>query len=308
MRGLFLIVAVLFCTDIAAQECKIAHCPVILKDTLRGNRKIPVEIFYPEMNINDHNAIAVRNNQRYPLIFFAHGYLMKGSDYKPICDILVPEGFILVFLNSETGLFPSHKVLAEDVSFAVDEITRLSLKRSFILFDKTDSKKCLMGHSMGGGSIFITANLKNNVDAIVALSPLKTKPSSVQAASSVEIPTLIIAGSNDCITPPGEHQVPIYNFSASHYKTYILISGGTHCQMGVTSSKCTTGEKMAGCKPAISRNDQYAVLARYLVPWLGYFLKGEKEEGVCFDLTLSADNTVTYMQSKPLSASAGKTQ
>ncbi len=69
-----------------------------------------------------------------------------------------------------------------------------------------------MGHSMGGGAIFIAANLKSSVDAIVALSPLKTKPSSVQAASSVKVPTLIIAGSNDCITPPDEHQVPIFNF------------------------------------------------------------------------------------------------
>ncbi len=138
MRGLFLIAAILFGADMAAQGYKTGHYSVILNDTLRGNRKIPVEIFYPELNINDHNEIKVQNNQRYPLIFFAHGYLIKGSDYKPLCDILVPEGYIMVFLNSETGLFPSHKTLAEDVGFAIDEITRLSLKRSFILFGRTD--------------------------------------------------------------------------------------------------------------------------------------------------------------------------
>ena len=58
-----------------------------------------------------------------------------------------------------------------------------------------------MGHSMGGGALFAAANLLAGTDAIVALAPMNTKPSAIQAAASVKIPTLIFAGANDCITP-----------------------------------------------------------------------------------------------------------
>lgn len=307
MRGLFLIIAILFCADIASQGYNTGHSSIILRDTLRGNRKIPVEIFYPELNIGDSSEIIVRNNTRYPLICFGHGYLLSGVWYQHIVDILIPQGYILVFPNSESGLFPSHKTLAKDLCFALNEISRLGTDSSFFLYDRIDTAKCLMGHSMGGGALFLGEKMDGNINAVVGLAALDTRPSSISAAASVTVPTLIIAGSNDCITPAKKHQIPLYNCSASHDKTYIMITGGTHCQMGVSHPKCIMGEKMARCCPGISEEEQLRIMARYLIPWLGYFLKGETEEGVCFDLTLSADNTVTWLQSKPLSA-ADKTQ
>jgi len=53
------------------------------------------------------------------------------------------------------------------------------------------------------------------------LAPFDTRPSAIKAASSVIVPTLIFAGSNDCITPPEKHQLPVYNSSASPDKIYI---------------------------------------------------------------------------------------
>ncbi len=308
MRGLFLIAAMLFCADIASQGYNAGHSSITLKDTSRRNRKIPVEIFYPEMNIGDSSSNTVRNNEKYPLICFGHGYLLSGVWYQHIVDILVPQGYILVFPNSEDGLFPSHKTLGEDLCFALDEISRLGTDSSFFLYNRIDTAKCLMGHSMGGGSLFLGAEMNTDIDAVVGLAPLETRTSSIRAAASVTAPTLIIAGSNDCITPAEKHQVPLYNASASPDKTYILITGGTHCQMGVSHPKCITGEKMARCTPGISGEEQLRILTRYLIPWLAYFLKGETEEGVCFDLTLSTDSSVTYIQSKPLSAPVDKKQ
>jgi len=308
MRGLFLIAATLLCPYIASQGYNAGHSSITLKDTSRRNRKIPVEIFYPEMNIVDSSANAVRNNERFPLICFGHGYLMSGVWYQDIVDILVPQGYIVVLPNSEDGLFPSHKTLGEDLRFALDEISRFGTDSSFFLYNRIDTAKCLMGHSMGGGSLFLGAEMNAEINAVVGLAPLETRTSSIRAAAFVTVPTLIIAGSNDCITPAEKHQVPLYNASASPDKTYILITGGTHCQMGVSHPKCTRGEKMARCTPGISGEEQLRIMTRYLIPWLAYFLKGETEEGVCFDMTLSTDTTVTYVQSRPLSATADKTQ
>jgi dienelactone hydrolase len=157
-----------------------------------------------------------------------------------------------------------------------------------------------MGHSMGGGAIFAAANRRLDINAVVALAPFNTSPSAIQAASSVAMPTLIFAGSNDCITPPEKHQYPIYNFSASAEKTYILIKGGTHCQMGSHNSLCNFGETMAFCKDGISREEQHQALNKYLLPWLNFFLKSNYEAGIEFDTSINSDIAVEYLRSRPL--------
>ena len=301
MKALAVIAGITLCSCLAAQNPGTGHASLVLKDTQRGNRKVPVEIYYPEESGASGINATDPGNDRFPLICFGHGYLLSGIWYQHICDILVPQGYILILPNTESGLFPSHETLGEDMSFALNEISRLGTDSTFFLYGRIDTSMCLMGHSMGGGSLFLGAKMNGNVDAVVGLAALDTRPSSARVAASVTVPTLIFAGGNDCITPVNEHQIPIYNSSASPDKTYIMIIGGTHCQMGVSHPKCIVGEKMARCCAGISEEEQLRILTRYLIPWLGYFLKGESEDGLCFDLTLGSDNTVTYLQSGPLS-------
>jgi predicted dienelactone hydrolase len=304
MRTLSVIAGITFFSNLVAQNFSTEHTSLVLRDTQRKNRKVEVEIYYPEEQSGRSLAETEADNGRFPLICFGHGYLLSGVWYQHVCDILVPQGYILVFPNSESGLFPSHKTLAEDMCFVLNEISRLGADSTFFLYNRVDTAKCLMGHSMGGGALFLGAEMNGSVDAVVGLAAIDTRPSSIKAVASVTVPTLIFAGGNDCIAPAKKHQIPIFNSSASPDKTYIMITGGTHCQMGVSHPKCILGEKMARCSPGISEEEQLRILTRYLIPWLGYFLKGETEEGVCFDLTLSADNTVTYLQSRPLSVAA----
>lgn len=130
--------------------------------------------------------------------------------------------------------------------------------------------------------------------------PFDTRPSAIKAASSVKIPVLIFSGSNDCITPSGKHHLPIYYSLAGEIKTYISIKGGTHCQMGVSHPKCSTGEKIAGCREGISQEEQLRILAKYLIPWLNYHLKGDMDAGLKFNSFIGQDSTIEYIQSKPL--------
>jgi hypothetical protein len=153
---------------------------------------------------------------------------------------------------------------------------------------------------MGGGAAFLAAADNRSVHAAVALTPANTRPSAFDAAAATEVPTLIFSGSNDCITPPEEHHLPMYEKSASLDKSYLLIHGGTHCQMGVSFEKCVIGERMARCMTGISEEKQLMILARYMVPWLRYFLNGDKNQGIRFDTELRSDTTVTWLQSRPL--------
>jgi dienelactone hydrolase len=201
---------------------------------------------------------------------------------------------ILLFPLSSKGLFPSHRRYAEDLAFVLNEAQKMGEDPSSVLYGITDTVSCLIGHSMGGGAVFLAANMTSGLSAIATLAPLNTHPSAIQAASSVLVPSLVIAGSDDCITPPDKHQLPIYDFLASNEKTYILITGGTHCQMGCENSACSAGERMAGCSAGISREEQHEILKRYLIPWLRFYLKGDPEAGIKFDYLLSTDDSVGF--------------
>ena len=300
MRRLSSAAFLFICASVTAQQYNIGHTSADVRDSHRGNRKIRVEIYYPERQENTVLREDEACPERFPVICFAHGYVMSPDLYGNIGEALVPEGYILAFPYSETGMFPSHQALSEDLALILAETERMGSKTGSPLYGIVDTTSCLMGHSMGGGALFAAANIHAGIDAIVSLAPMNTKPSAIQAAASVEAPTLIIGGENDCITPPDMYQIPIYNFSASADKTFILIRGGTHCAMADSSRVCTLAEKFSGCNEGIAAKEQHQILKKYLIPWLDYFLKGDMENGKLFDMTITGDRGVDYMRSRPL--------
>jgi len=298
-----LISSVLFSLSITAfpQKYEVGKISLKFIDKERGKRRVPADIYYPVDSLRNDSDTYPDISEKFPVICFGHGYLISGEWYAHIRDILVPEGFIMIFPGSEAGLFPSHKTLAKDMNFALNEIGKLNQDKTSPLFDRIDTVKCMMGHSMGGGSLMLASKQSRDATAIVALAPFDTRPSAIKAASSVIVPTLIFAGSNDCITPPEKHQLPVYNSSASPDKIYILIKGGTHCQMGVSHPKCSSAEKVAGCRGInISGDEQLKILARYILPWLRFHLYKDNEAGNQFNTALKNDPAIEYKQSRPL--------
>jgi dienelactone hydrolase len=86
-----------------------------------------------------------------------------------------------------------------------------------------------MGHSMGGGASFLACENNSEPTTMVTFAAANTNPSSIQAAANVHIPTLLFAGEFDCVTPPVQHQYPMYEATASQQKIIIDIYGGGHC-------------------------------------------------------------------------------
>ncbi len=306
MRTPTFITALLICCGMFAQGYTIGHISTVFNDGLSGKRNIPADIFYPQSLPEDVGADGESSRVKFPVICFAHGYMLPASAYLNIQEALVPAGYILVFPGSASGLFPSHEQYSEDLAFVLGAIDSLTADASSPLHGITDASRCLMGHSMGGGAVFAAANMQVDIAALVSLAPLNTSPSAIQSASSVKAPTLIFAGGNDCITPPEKHQLPIYNFSASVNKTYLLIKGATHCQMGSHNSLCKFGETMAFCNDGISEEEQHLTLNRYLLPWLNFFLKGDYDSGLEFDSAIRSDISVEYLRSRPLVGAGDK--
>lgn len=322
MKRYLSVAGLLILSSLTFGQHGIKHTRLVLRDEERGGRKIPLEIYYPEIHIKTEsleNQIITDGDTtlsdqpgfysltdsicsvRFPVICFAHGYLLPGDQYMYLAEMLVPEGFIFIALSSGTALFPSHSKYADDLRFALGLVKRMGDEPDSPLSGLVGSRICLMGHSMGGGAMFLAASDNEEIDAAVALTPYDTRPSAIEAAAGVKVPTLIFSGTNDCITPPGKHHLPAYNRCAAKEKTFIMINGGTHCGMGVSHPKCIIGEKLAGCEPGISVEEQLSILKRYMLPWLGYYLKGEQDRGNSFNTTLESDSTVTWIRSKPLS-------
>lgn len=295
----FLTAVLVFLSLLSSGQYQIGSAGIELRDPSRGNRKVTADLWYPVETKDQTVPGGEKLQERFPVICFAHGYQHPGDRYGNLVGIIVPSGYIMISLTTFEGPFPSHRGYAEEVRFLVDAVASLRSDTLSPLCGIADTTICLMGHSMGGGASVIAAAGNSKVDALVALTPYEIRPSAIEAAGSVTVPTLIFSGTADCITPPEKNHLPMYERSASEDKTYISIINGSHCGMGALR-KCFTAEKLAGCKGGLGTEEQTAILSRFIIPWLDFFLKGKKVQGAVFNRTLTSDTMVTWMQSRPL--------
>jgi hypothetical protein len=289
--------------DIYSQNYMVAKSLMEFVDTNRENRKIPLVIYYPsESEVNGTPLSTPGARKKFPVIAFGHGYLINVKAYENLSKAIVPFGYIMVFPDTETGIFPSHLDLGLDMSFALEQMKKEGANPASIFYSKTGEKSCLMGHSMGGGSAILGARNSSPGNSIVLLAPFDTKPSAIEAAGSVSDPTLILVGSNDRVTVPLKHSIPIFESLQSSSKTYISIKGGNHCKMANKNFFCKIAEKNKA-DSSISRYEQHTILFRYIIPWLEYTLKDDRDRGREFDRMIKSDSSILFKRSGTLISS-----
>ncbi len=291
-----LLFALLLGKHLIAQPFQIGYTTVTLIDSSRNNRNIPTEVYYPADVAGNNVPMTTANNDKFPVISFGHGFVMTWSAYQNIWDAVVPAGFIIAFPKTETGLAPSHTEFGKDIAFVIAELTALGQNVSSLFYNRIDSMNCVMGHSMGGGSAFLAAQYSPLVKSLATLAPAETNPSAIQAAASLTIPSLILAGGNDCVTPPPTNQIPMYDSLQSGCKTFISITGGSHCQMADNNFLCSFGEATCSPQPTITRAEQHSIINRYLLPWLKYELKGDCFSGAQFDTLITSDTSIVFQK------------
>ncbi|HPQ40213.1 MAG TPA: dockerin type I domain-containing protein, partial [bacterium] len=143
------------------------------------------------------------------------------------------------------------------------------------------------------------------VTALVNFAAAETNPSAIGAAASIVLPSLLLAGTEDCVTPPEDHQIPMYNALISDCKTLVTLTGASHCQYAGNNGTCVLGEIFAGCSAAIPLETQETRTLDLLLPWLDYTLRGNIAGWTEFMDTLTAGiglGTLTYVQDCPMPA------
>ena len=301
---LFLLLSFLSIPSLA-QTYQVGHKQQTFIDASRSNRNITTEIYYPATTAGDNVAIA---SGQFPILIFGHGFVMTWSAYAPEWNALVPNGYIMVFPTTETSFLPSHSNFGKDIAYLVGAMKAEGLNATSTFFGAVGNTSAVLGHSMGAGSAFLAVQYDPSITALATLAAANTNPSSITAASSITIPSIVIAAANDCVAPPAEHQLPMYNALSSACKTYVSITGGSHCQFAGSNTNCSLGEITCSPQPTINRETQQALTFSALIPWLNYYLKNDTASGAQFQNLITASSGITSQQNCALLGNVETTQ
>ena len=286
MRLLIFLCFSLFGQFLMAQNLNIGHTTLTFNDPNRtggfGNgggpgRQIQTEIYYPATTAGENVAVA---DGQWPVIVFGHGFAMNWDAYSNIWSALVPYGYIMAFPRTESGLFPSpsHGDFGQDIALIAQKMTDAGQNSTSIFYSKISAYACAMGHSMGGGAAVLAASQSNQFDCYLGLAPAETNPSAIAAAANLQIPSLVLSGSNDGVTPPSQHHLPIFNAIAHECKSFANLIGGGHCYFANSNFNCDFGESTSSTGISLSRAEQQSLMYQQIIPWLSYFL-GQSCEG-----------------------------
>ncbi len=289
MKIIIALIAAIFIGDLSAQTFSVGHTSPTFVDASRNNRSIPIEIYYPANQPGDNVAIG---DGPFPLIAFGHGFVMGYDAYENIWTPLVENGYIVAMVNTETSFTPSHNDFGKDLAFVIDQMLLESNIASSIFSDAISANTAVMGHSMGGGASFLAVSNSSNIDAIVTLAPAETTPSAIGAATNITLPSLVLAGGNDCVTPIADHQEPMQDALSSNCKTMAIINGASHCQFANFNLACNFGELTCGTPATISETEQHDAMMNLVLPWLNFYLKNQCGAGNTFQDNLS--NSTVY--------------
>jgi len=285
----------------SAQPFQVGHKQQTFVDTSRSNRNITAEIYYPANTAGDNVPVA---SGQFPVVVFGHGFVMVWSAYANIWSGLVPSGYIMVFPTTETGFSPVHLDFGKDLAFLVGAMKAEGLTSSSAFFGAVTNTSAVMGHSMGGGSSFLAVQFDSTITALASLAAANTTPSAITAANSITIPSIVFSGANDCVAPPPQHQVPMYDSLASSCKTFVSITGASHCQFANQNTNCYAGEGFCTPQATITATVQQGIVMQMLIPWLDFYLKGDCNAGTQFQNLITAGSGITSQQNCTLLCTA----
>ncbi|MEY3835808.1 MAG: hypothetical protein RI989_1236 [Bacteroidota bacterium] len=276
----------------------LGHTSITFTDATRNNRSIPCEVYYPALSAGESvQALdpASLGLTGYPAVSVGHGFVIGAASYDLIAAQLIPFGFVVALVNTETGFAPSHQEFGLDLAFVTHALQQESLNTTSILYNVvSQQREGIIGHSMGGGAAWLAAASDPLIDAIVGLAPAETNPSAIAAASSVNCNSLVFSGSEDAVTPPADNHQPIFD-GTNGCKTFVSLTGGSHCGFIDSGTLCDFGEPLGG---SLARADQQEAYLTMMTAWLRYFLNGECVEALYTDYVTNH----SFVSADPLAA------
>ncbi len=296
-KTLQLLVGCLLLTSTIFAQFQVGTQNLDPEDPTRNNRVINLDVYYPATTGGTNAAIAAGE---FPVLVFGHGFSMATTEYTIWYETLAAQGYIIALPNTEGGLAPVHEDFALDLSFLIDYFLSENANTTSFFYQSMNGKSAMLGHSMGGGCSWTGAAGNSNVTTMVTLAAAETNGvSAITNAANLSIPTLSIAGTEDCVLMAGGMPIDMYNnLPTSNYHVYLDIIGASHCQFGTASfgSVCTLGELFcSGFMPIADQHEQMLLAANN---WLDYYLKDDCAAWSVFEnhLTTGSGTLHNYME------------
>ncbi len=303
MKRCILFCGVLFSIFISsAQPHAIGHKQRIFIDAARSNRNIVAEIYYPATTAGENVSVALG---KFPVIAFGHGFIMETSAYDVVWKALVPKGYILIFPTTESSISPSHLDFGKDLSYLIAAIKKEGQQTTSEFYNTIADACATMGHSMGGGAAFLAMSQDTSITAMVTFAAAVTNPSSITVAKNINKPSLIFSASADCVAPTATHQTPMYDSLASKCKTYVSITGGSHCQFANNNVACSLGEVICFPKATVNSGEQQKITFDLMIHWLNFYLKKEVSGATDFQSLITAGKGISSRQNCSLNSNIG---
>lgn len=261
-----------FCAlGLVAQPYFIGTRDITWTDPGRG-RDIPCAVSYPALTAGASAPVA---DGAFPVLVVGHGFVMTVDAYTYLAEHYAEAGYIVVRPTTEGSLGPDHSAFGADLAYLAGALIAANEDALSPFFGHVAPSAALIGHSMGGGAAFLGAAGNTGIRTLIGLAPAETDPSAVAAAASVTVPTLVFAGSEDCVTPIPQHQGPMYDALNAPCKAFVNITGGGHCYFGDASFTCTFGELTCGPDLTVSRGEQQDVVTDVMDLWLQLHLRDD---------------------------------
>lgn len=290
MLRLLLFLCFLLVANCLSAQFSVGHTTITFNDSARANRPILTEIYYPAEMVGDNVPLAMG---QFPVIQFGHGFVMAWSAYQRLWETLAAQGFIVCFPRTEGSFSPSHTDFAKDLAYLCSAMEGENVGSGSLFFGHVQPRYAIMGHSMGGGCTILAAQYNPDlIKCVATFAPANTNPSAIAVAPAVQVPSLTFAGSYDCIAPPAQHALPIFEaLDSTACKIYVNIEGGSHCQFADANTNCSLGETLTGCaNPPISSMVQQDLVYSLLLLWLKVYLKEESNFEAPLQAVLAAGN------------------
>ena len=133
-----------------------------------------------------------------PAVAFGHDWLQPVVRYAGLLRHLASWGIVVAAPDSHRGALPSHVRFAADLRTALDVCVGVRLGEGRISVD--GRRTALAGHGIGGGVALLAAADVPRLAAVVTLAVAQTRPSALDAARRVTVPTLHIAAERDTVS------------------------------------------------------------------------------------------------------------
>jgi predicted dienelactone hydrolase len=291
----WLIVFLAFLCKAQAQPFAVGKRTVQFTDPARSNRAIAADLFYPAASAGNNTPLPPGTSS-FALVVFGHGFLIPATSYSWLGDSLSRQGFIVAFPNTEGTASPDHAAFGEDIAFLSRFLPTLTDSSGSFLQGRINNRVAAGGHSMGGGASFLGTSGNQQIQALFNFAAAETNPSGKAAATAVQIPALIFAGSRDCIVPDS-NQRTMYQRIPYPCKTFVNITDALHCHFANNNGTCTAGQFFSGCNSSpISAATVFQKSTQLLIPFLQYYLNDSCEAKQQFENRLSSLTGISYQR------------